>query len=199
MLEVTIRRANSSARRHFLRPNGFTVIELMITVLLLALLLAIAAPSLREFVLQQRVKAALSEFHRGVTLARAEAIRRNQRVTLAAADSSCSDFGQGWRIFYDGQSGPTANQCFDSSETQVMLSPALDSVLTVTWRNADANKPYLIFTPTGGVSMANGAVGASSWSVAVPSVPSIQARTLCINFYGRTRTLSGSSTCSASG
>ncbi len=178
---------------------GFTLIELMITVVLLGILIAIAAPSMRNFLLQQRVKAAASEFQRGLTLARAEAIRRNQRVTIAAADTGCSDFSKGWRVFYDSPSGSSANQCFDASETQVMRSDELDQSLTVTWTNADANKAYLMFTPTGGVTMANGAIGASSWSVSIPAIPQIQARTICINFYGRTRIVSGASTCGTSG
>ena len=178
---------------------GFTIIELMITLILLAILIGIAGPSMRNFILQQRVKSAASEFQRGLTLARAEAIRRNQRVTLAAADASCTDFSKGWRIFYDSAPGSSANQCFQGSETQVMRSDELDASLAVTWANADSNKAYLMFTPTGGVTMANGAIGASSWSVSVPTIPGIQPRSICINFYGRTRTLSGSATCGSSG
>ena len=178
---------------------GFTMIELMVTLILLAILIGIAGPSMRNLILQQRVKSATSEFQRGLTLARAEAIRRNQRVTLAAADASCSDFSKGWRIFFDSASGSSANQCFDGSETQVMRSDELDAALVVTWINADSNKAYLMFTPTGGVTMANGAIGASSWSVSIPTIPAIQQRTICINFYGRTRTLSGSATCGSSG
>lgn len=158
----------------------------------MAILILVAVPSLREFLLEQRVKAALSEFQRGVSLARAEAVRRNQRVTLAAADTTCTDFKQGWRVFYDN----SANQCYATGETQIMLSPALDTALSVAWTNGDSNKPYLIFTPTGGVAMANGANGASSWSISVPSATSIPVRTLCINFYGRTRILKGSTNCS---
>ena len=178
---------------------GFTIIELMVTLIVLAILIGIAGPSMRNFILQQRIKAAASEFQRGLSLARAEAIRRNQRVTLAAADTGCSDFSKGWRIFYDSTSGSSVNQCFDGGETQVMRSDELDSALAVTWTNADSNKAYLIFTPTGGVTMANGAIGASSWSVSIPTIPAIQPRTICINFYGRTRTISGTVTCGSSG
>jgi type IV fimbrial biogenesis protein FimT len=176
---------------------GFTVIELMITVVVVGILIALAAPSLREFVLQQQARASISEFHRGVATARAEAIRRNRRVTLSArAPCTGANFNNGWQVYVDEGTAP--NQCRDGAETLIVESSELSSDLTVAWANADANRPYIIFTPTGGVVMANGASGASSWSVSVPTVSSIAPKTLCINFYGRIRSIS-SGACGAAG
>jgi type IV fimbrial biogenesis protein FimT len=167
------------------------LVELMITIALLAVVLAIATPSMRNFILDQRVRASFSDFQRGVNLARAEAIRRNQRVTFAAAD--CASFSSGWKVFIDSAAG--ADQCHNGGEALIMQGDPLHSALRVVWTNADGDKHYLLFTPTGAVALANGAVGASRLSLDVASTSAVRVRTLCINFYGRTRSLIDSTTC----
>ena len=168
--------------------SGFTLIELMVTIAVLAIFMAIAAPSLQRFILQQRIKAAVSEFNRGLMLARAEAIRRNQRVVFAARAANCNDFKDGWQIFVDTG---TKDQCFNGTDVLVTQSDPLDTALSVAWQNADANKTYLIFAPTGAAMMSNGSFGASRWTVSVPSDTGIEAKSVCVNAYGRVRTATG--------
>ncbi|MCX8098007.1 MAG: GspH/FimT family pseudopilin [Casimicrobiaceae bacterium] len=175
--------------------RGFTIIELMVTVVVLAVVASLSAPAMRNFITEQRLKAAFSDFQRGLNLARAEAIRRNARVTFAAAD--CANFSSGWKVFVE--TGLNADRCHNGAEPLVMRGDPIDNAIRVTWVNADGNQPYLMFTPTGTVALSNGAVGASRFSLDVPSSPAIQARTLCINFYGRTRPLLGSTNCGTMG
>ncbi len=172
--------------------KGFTLVELVIVMALLVILATVAVPSMRSFLLEQNSKAATTDFVRGFNLARAEAIRRNQRVTLAASD--CINFQSGWKVFIDDPS--SNNQCHDGTETLIMQGNPLNSALQVTWVNGDGNKPYIIFNPSGSVALANNAVAASRWSITSPSASSVQVRTTCINFYGRTRTVKGTTVCS---
>ena len=78
--------------------RGFTLIELMIVVTLMAVMLGIAAPSFRDFVAGQRVKTAAGEYASALVQARSEAIKRNGSVTVTPATLSASGWSQGWTV-----------------------------------------------------------------------------------------------------
>lgn len=65
-------------------PNaqGFTMIELMITIVILGILTSAALPSFREFLASQRIRSASFDFMSMISLARSEAIKRNNTATL---------------------------------------------------------------------------------------------------------------------
>lgn len=71
--------------------TGFTLIEMMVVVAIVAILSAIGAPMLQDWITSQQVKAKSDAILNGMQLARAEAIKRNTRVQFTlAADSSWS-------------------------------------------------------------------------------------------------------------
>jgi len=93
------------------RVTGFTLIELMVTLSLAAILMAIAVPNMRTFIQNNRLTAAANDLLRSFQLARTEAIKRQQNVVVCAsadptaANPSCS-YGQfsGWIVFQDTNS-----------------------------------------------------------------------------------------------
>lgn len=68
------------------RDSGFTLMELVITVSIIALALAFAGPSLQQYVKSQNVKGTAKRIYSNLQLARLTAIRENRsiRVTLTA-------------------------------------------------------------------------------------------------------------------
>ncbi len=91
------------------KQSGFTLVELMVTLSVAAILLAIAAPSFDEAVGTSRLSSNVSELSSAVQLARSEAIRRNRRATLCRSDdgSTCSasvGAWSGWIVFVDADS-----------------------------------------------------------------------------------------------
>lgn len=76
--------------------QGFSLIELMVVVVVLAILATIAVPSFQELIAAQRVRAAASALYESLLLARSEAIKRNSSVTLLA---NSSDLANGWSVF----------------------------------------------------------------------------------------------------
>ncbi len=88
------------------RPSGFSLIELMVTVAVVAILAALAAPSFRAQTDSARLTAHASSLLSSLLLARTEAIKRNGRVVLCksadgATCSSSGDWQQGWIVFVD--------------------------------------------------------------------------------------------------
>ena len=70
------------------KENGFTLIELMVTIALMALFAVFAIPAMNGFVEQQRVNSTLSNYTNALTFARNEAIRQNLPVVVCGAQIS---------------------------------------------------------------------------------------------------------------
>lgn len=78
---------------------GFTLTELMITLAIAATLMAIALPSFREFVVEQRIKSAAFDIMSTLSLARSEALKRNADVTITQA---AGGWQNGWTVAAGG-------------------------------------------------------------------------------------------------
>jgi len=79
--------------------RGFTLIELIFTITVVAILAALAAPSFREFIATQRIRNASFDLVSALTLARSEAITRNGSVTLKRTSSA---WDGGWTVTTTG-------------------------------------------------------------------------------------------------
>jgi type IV fimbrial biogenesis protein FimT len=86
------------------RLRGFTLIELMVTLAVMAILLMIAVPSFQDATLSSKLSSYANSLVSSAHLARGEAIKRNSPVTLCVATSDTStDCGtggweQGWIV-----------------------------------------------------------------------------------------------------
>jgi prepilin-type N-terminal cleavage/methylation domain-containing protein len=65
------------------RANGFTLIELMVVVVVASVILMLAAPSFRNMIEMQRLRAAKSQLVTDMQFARSEATARNQFLRVA--------------------------------------------------------------------------------------------------------------------
>ena len=59
------------------RQRGFTLVELMVTVAVAAVLLMIAVPSFRNITLSNRLNTAANDLVNAISVARMEAVKRN--------------------------------------------------------------------------------------------------------------------------
>jgi len=89
------------------RSGGFTLIELMITIAVLAVVLAIAVPSFQGMINRNRLVASGNEVVAALQLARMEAVRRNSRVELCPSTNGTACSGSDWtrmivRVASDG-------------------------------------------------------------------------------------------------
>jgi len=83
------------------KSSGFTLIELMVAVSVVGVLVAIAMPSFNYTIQNNRVKTSASDAHISLLLARSEAIKRNDSVTVTFSNT-------GWLVsYYDTDSSST--------------------------------------------------------------------------------------------
>lgn len=87
------------------RSAGATLVELLTAFAVIAVLVTLAAPSFRTLQLNDRRTAAVNGFLHGLFLARAEAIKRAQIVSICRSvdgqqcDHRAGDWSAGWIIF----------------------------------------------------------------------------------------------------
>ena len=74
----------SSARR------GFTVVELLVGLTLLAVLIGLGAPAMSSYLQSSKLASVATSYFSGVQLARAEAIRRNVRTEFVLTNTAVS-------------------------------------------------------------------------------------------------------------
>lgn len=92
------------------KSDGVTLIELMIVISVLVILMGIGVPSFRELIASQRVRAAASALYDSLLLARSEAIKRNNTVTVT---DNAGNLTNGWNVLLaDGTTNIRAQEAF---------------------------------------------------------------------------------------
>lgn len=88
-----------------LTQPGFSLVELVVAMAVLAVVAAIAAPAFDGITMSSRLTAGANEYQSAVQLARSEAIKRRADVVLCASTSgttcaSSGDWQQGWIVMH---------------------------------------------------------------------------------------------------
>lgn len=122
---------------HTSRNSGFTLIELMLTIAVAAVIAAVAIPNMRDFIRNNRLAAGSNDLLRSLQMARSEAIKRQQVIAVCASsapdleDPSCSD-GKltGWFVFVDANNNwqrDTGEEILDRASVDEGVSVSNDA------------------------------------------------------------------------
>jgi type IV fimbrial biogenesis protein FimT len=110
--------------------RGFTLIELLVTFTVLAIILGIGVPGLRDFIFNNRQVSALNEMVASLQYGRTEAIARNNTVSLCPSTNGTSCTGAstwdvGWIIFSDSDADGTVD---GGTDTVLRVVEGLDNL-----------------------------------------------------------------------
>lgn len=155
--------------------KGFTLIELMVAVALLAVIVSLAAPAMGDFLVRQRVVSQASELTLAMALARSEAVKSNARVVVLPATASSTGWSDGWCV------GPAS--IANCSESAVIRHFSAKSGVNITSSNL-ASPHRIIFLRDGTRGFGS---GIPSLKVSSPQLKATatDARCITLNPQGR--------------
>ncbi|AGI22826.1 methylation [Pseudomonas sp. ATCC 13867] len=161
-----------------LKRTGFSLIELLVALAILAIALSIAAPGFGQLIEEHRLQVATQELQSALNQARATAALSGQPVSIAALEGN---WAQGWTLFVDSNN----NGVREPSEPLLSTHAALAHITVV----PDATSlRYLHYTP-GGYSIQPSGAFHSGHFVLCANTPS--AARIVINRAGRIRREAG--------
>jgi type IV fimbrial biogenesis protein FimT len=139
---------------------GFTMVELLVTFSVLAILATLAAPSFMQTIASNRLTAATNDLYASLVQARSDAVRQGRRVTVCVSSngSSCNagtvTWSVGWISFAD--TVRATDPSVDAGETvSYVVQASHDSLVT---RGSSQVSNYVSFAPDGQAKLINGGI-----------------------------------------
>jgi type IV fimbrial biogenesis protein FimT len=137
--------------------RGFTLVELVFTLLIAALLLSIGVPSFQSQIRNNRLSAAANDLVAAFAFAKSETIGRSDFVSLCQFDTStqnCATSGgweQGWMVFVDSDANGAIDDPNDPTGLLYVHQPLANGITAR--GTAGASGPFITFRPNGLTSM----------------------------------------------
>ncbi len=131
------------------RQTGFTLYELLTTLLIVGVILSLGIPNMQSFRQNSRMTAAANDLHSSFHLARSEAARSKTNITICAsadpfaATPVCSgELEAGWVVFEDRNGDIAVN----GADAVLKVFPPVHDSITI---NTTGPDDYFSFASTG--------------------------------------------------
>ena len=178
--------------------TGFTLVELLVTITVVAVLATLGLPAFNGFIQNNRTISTSNSFLKALTVARSEAAKRNRPVTICtSADgqnclvgAAATQWENGWLVFADTDN----DGIVDVNEDVVLANPGLAANFTL--RDATPGSVFgsnFTFGPTGetGITIPPGDV----FRLCRPDGDITTSRNIVLNNVGRARIVEGVTAC----
>ncbi len=174
--------------------RGFTLIELMVTIAIAAILMMVAVPSVTAFQRNAELTSTTNSLLAAINAARGEALKRGMNAMVVPAVGT--NWNSGIIAFVDTD----RSQSYSGSDITILTTSALPSYFTVDAAGSNtqtvlSSAPYIMFNPSGYAVTKGGTVGvagASSLQIYRNDLTSTlqweQTRRLMVAATGRVRT-----------
>lgn len=178
------------------QSGGFTLIEALMVVVIVAVLTAVGVPTFKDFTISRALRAQVDDIAGTVRLARSEALKRGVAVTICQSNipeaaapvcNNANDWMTGWVVFVDRGVRGT----FDGTDLVIRVQQAYDNSGGI----ARAGSASITFLAVG---VAPGIDGSfllrPKMSPFDPDYPT-SSRRVCVNNSGATRLIKGVGAC----
>ncbi len=177
------------------KSSGFTLLEVVVVVAIIAILTALALPSVIAMSQSNAVSSNVNGFMADVRFARSEAVRRGGPVLMCRSDdpeasppvcnttAGTNGWVSGWIIFEDRDNSQTYTPSGDQNQLLRVQGPItnLDSIM----ETSGSGSTKLQFAATGRMNGLSSATALQFGGNA--SIPNTRQRVVCINASGRAR------------
>ncbi len=139
------------------RPRGFTLIELMVTLAIAAILMFLAIPSFVSYQKNTQLTSAANSLLAAINAARGEAMKRGMNAMVVESTGNGSDWTQGWVVFVDKNND---REYINTDDITVLTQTKVPSGISITGTGIAAETPaYIMFDASGYSKKKNGFAG----------------------------------------
>jgi len=173
--------------------QGFTLVEMIITVAIAAIVLGMGVPGFQQLIRANRTVTEVNRLVTALSLARSEAVKRNATVAMCrASGSNCSNgvpWENGWVVFTDNV---TQNGTIDAGEQTLQVYERMPQGYTL--RPGPTFTNWIAFQPTGQM-LGSGGAAADSFRVCDDTQAAAERRLIQVNLVGRTNASKNNGVC----
>lgn len=168
--------------------NGFTLIELVVTLAVLAIAVGLAAPSFTQQIRNNSSVSLASEFQTALGFARSEAVKRASRISLCPSSDGAScltaeDWTKGWMVFVDG--APADSTAEVTVGEPLKFWGGLNKNVKITAKKGNTALSYIRFTGAGILARSSAAdKDERSFEISAPHCTGDSARKIVVGFSG---------------
>ena len=162
-----------------INDNGFSLIELMVTLAIATILITVAIPGFRTLIQDNRASAQSNELLSALSLARSEAVKRGTRVSVCSStdQATCAadtEWATGWIVFTD-DTGTAGSK--DGTDEIIRVWDALKGSPTLTQTAGGNSIQYL----------GSGLVATAAVNEFTFSADGRDTKYICVNNTGRAK------------